>query len=126
MAITTRRRTVFTASPSAELHKSNFCHSYQESVSCWELCRSPPAFVAPPAKSLEVQLWDAANKMRGSVPPADYMHVCLGLVFLRYISAAFERKQTELLATPHADANDPEEYQANNVFWVPEAARWSN
>jgi type I restriction-modification system DNA methylase subunit len=64
-----------------------------------------------PAKTLEVQLWDAANKMRGAVPPTDYMHVCLGLVFLRYLSAAFDRKRADLLATPHADAEDPEEYQ---------------
>jgi type I restriction enzyme M protein len=75
-------------------------------------------------KTLEVQLWDAANKMRGAVPPTDYMHVCLGMVFLRYLSAAFERKHTELLKTPHADAEDHEEYQADNVFWVPLEARW--
>ena len=73
-----------------------------------------------PVKTLEAQLWDAANKMRGAVPPTDYMHVCLGLVFLRYLSAAFERKHTELLETPHADPEDHEEYQADNVFWVPQ------
>jgi type I restriction enzyme M protein len=77
-----------------------------------------------PAKTLEVQLWDAADKMRGAVPPTDYMHVCLGLVFLRYLSTAFERKHAELLDTPHADAEDHEEYQADNVFWVPLEARW--
>jgi len=76
-------------------------------------------------KSLEVQLWDAANKMRGAVPPTDYQHVCLGMVFLRYLSAAFDRKRAELLDTPHADPEDPEEYQADNVFWVPEESRWS-
>lgn len=53
-----------------------------------------------PAKTLEVQLWDAANKMRGAVPPTDYMHVCLGLVFLRYLSVASEKKHAELLETP--------------------------
>ncbi len=47
---------------------------------------------AAPAKTLEVKLWDAANKMRGAVPPTEYMHVCLGMVFLRYLSAAFEWK----------------------------------
>jgi type I restriction enzyme M protein len=78
-----------------------------------------------PGKSLEAQLWDAANKMRGAVPPTDYMHVCLGLVFLRYLSAAFDRKHSDLLDTPHADPEDPEEYQADNVFWVPEESRWS-
>jgi hypothetical protein len=60
-------------------------------------------------KTLEAQLWDAADKMRGAVPPTDYQHVCLGLVFLRYLSAAFARKHAELLETPHADAEDPEE-----------------
>lgn len=64
------------------------------------------------AKTLEVQLWEAADKMRGAVPPTDYMHVCLGLVFLRYLSAAFERKEAELMATPYAVKDDPEEYQA--------------
>ena len=80
---------------------------------------------AAPAKTLEVQLWDAANKMRGAVPPTDYMHVCLGLVFLRYLSAAFERKHAELAETPFAMMEDPEEYQADSVFWVPLEARWS-
>jgi type I restriction-modification system DNA methylase subunit len=83
------------------------------------------AATAAPAKSLEAQLWDAADKMRGAVPPTDYMHVCLGMVFLRYLSAAFDRKHAELLHTPHADPDDPEEYQADNVFWVPEESRWS-
>jgi hypothetical protein len=98
-------------------------------------------------KTLEAQLWDAADKMRGAVPPTDYQHVCLGLVFLRYLSAAFARKHADLLETPHADAEDPEEpsgarqtaagspqgergganqYQSDNVFWVPEEARWSH
>ena len=80
---------------------------------------------AAPARTLEAQLWEAADKMRGAVPPTDYMHVCLGLVFLRYLSAAFERKHAELLDTPHADAEDHEEYQADNVFWVPLEARWT-
>ena len=87
--------------------------------------RKAAAKDAAPGKSLEVQLWDAADKMRGAVPPTDYMHVCLGLVFLRYLSAAFERKEAELLETPHAVMDDPEEYQADNVFWVPLEARWS-
>jgi type I restriction enzyme M protein len=76
-------------------------------------------------KSLETQLWDAADKMRGSVPPSDYMHVSLGLVFLRYLSAAFERKHAELADVPHADPEDPEEYTADNIYWVAEDARWS-
>jgi type I restriction enzyme M protein len=75
----------------------------------------------PVARSLEAQLWDAANGMRGSVPPSDYMHVALGLVFLRYLSVAFENKHKELQQIPHADPEDQDEYQ----FWVPPEARWS-
>jgi len=76
------------------------------------------------AKSLEAQLWEAADKMRGAVPPSDYMHVSLGLVFLRYLSVAFEAKFTELTNTPHADPHDSEEYLSEGVYWVPEEARW--
>jgi type I restriction enzyme M protein len=79
---------------------------------------------AAQVKTLEAQLWDAADKMRGAVPPTDYMHVCLGMVFLRYLSAAFERKENELMNTLYAVKDDPEEYQADNVFWVPLEARW--
>jgi type I restriction-modification system DNA methylase subunit len=53
------------------------------------------------------------------------MHVCLGMVFLLYLSAAFELKHAELLETPHADAENHDEYRANNVFLVPHEARWS-
>jgi type I restriction enzyme M protein len=59
------------------------------------------------AKSLAAQLWEAADKMRGAVPPSDYMHVSLGLVFLRYLSVAFEAKFTELTNTPHAARMTP-------------------
>jgi type I restriction enzyme M protein len=58
--------------------------------------------------------------MRGAVPTTDYMHFFLELVFLRYLSSAFDRKHADLLDTPHADA----EYQADNVFWMPREARW--
>ena len=76
---------------------------------------------APPIRSLEAQLWEAANGMRGSVPPSDYMHVALGLVFLRYLSATFEARHADLQNEPHADPEDPDEYQ----FWVPQESRWS-
>ena len=91
------------------------------------MARSPkksPASNHNAARSLETQLWDAANKMRGAVPPTDYMHVCLGLVFLRYLSVAFERHQAALKAD-HADPEDHDEYAAANIFWVPSEARWS-
>ncbi|MDE0600946.1 MAG: class I SAM-dependent DNA methyltransferase [bacterium] len=73
----------------------------------------------------EAQLWAAADKLRGNMEPSDYKHVALGLIFLKYISDAFEAKRAELLQDKLADAEDPEEYIAENVFWVPKAARWS-
>jgi type I restriction enzyme M protein len=82
--------------------------------------KDKPAKEAP-ARSLEAQLWDAANGMRGAVSPSDYMHVALGLVFLRYLSIAFETMKMTLCETPHADTEDADEYQ----FWVPPEARWS-
>ena len=73
----------------------------------------------------EAQLWAAADKLRGNMEPSDYKHVALGLIFLKYISEAFEAKRAELLAEELADAEDPEEYLAENVFWVPKESRWS-
>ena len=74
----------------------------------------------------EAQLWAAADKLRGNMEPSDYKHVALGLIFLKYISDAFEAKRAELLNEKLADAEDPEEYLAENVFWVPKEARWSH
>ncbi len=74
----------------------------------------------------EAQLWAAADKLRGNMEPSDYKHVALGLIFLKYISDAFEAKRAALLEEDLADAEDPEEYLAENVFWVPRAARWSH
>jgi len=74
----------------------------------------------------EAQLWAAADKLRGNMEPSDYKHVALGLIFLKYISDAFEAKRADLLQEELADAEDPEEYLAENVFWVPREARWSH
>ena len=74
----------------------------------------------------ETQLWAAADKLRGNMEPSDYKHVALGLIFIKYISDAFEAKRAELLKEELADAEDPEEYLAENVFWVPKEARWSH
>ena len=74
----------------------------------------------------EAQLWTAADKLHGNMEPSDYKHVALGLIFLKYISDAFEAKRAELLKEDLADAEDPEEYLAENVFWVPKTARWSH
>src|SRR5512134_3502955 len=68
----------------------------------------------------------AADKLRKNLEPSDYKHVALGLIFLKHISNAFEAKQAALLAEDPAAAEDPDEYLAENVFWVPKEARWSH
>src|SRR4051795_13142127 len=70
-------------------------------------------------------LFRAADKLRGNLEPSEYKHVALGLIFLKYISDAFEAQRTKLAADEYADPEDPEEYLAENVFWVPKEARWS-
>lgn len=72
----------------------------------------------------EEKLWLAADKLRGSLDPAEYKHVVLGLIFLKYISDAFESKHAALVAEDE-DAEDRDWYRAENIFWVPPAARWS-
>ncbi|BAH37223.1 MAG TPA: SAM-dependent DNA methyltransferase [Gemmatimonas aurantiaca] len=74
----------------------------------------------------EAKLWAAADALRNNMDAAEYKHVVLGLIFLKYISDAFEIKHAEL-ASQHADGADPEdpdEYRADNIFWVPAEARW--
>ena len=73
---------------------------------------------------LEAQLWATADKLRGNMEPSDYKHVALGLIFLKYISDAFEAKRAALFDDDPASAEDPDEYAAENVFWVPKEARW--
>ena len=74
----------------------------------------------------EAQLWQAADALRGSMDAAEYKHVVLGLLFLKYISDAFEELHARLEAERDqgADPEDPDEYRAENVFWVPPEARW--
>lgn len=74
----------------------------------------------------EGELFKAADKLRGNLEPSEYKHVALGLIFLKYISEAFEAQYEKLQAEEFADPEDPEEYLAANVFWVPQEARWSN
>lgn len=74
----------------------------------------------------EAQLFLAADKLRKNLEPSDYKHVALGLIFLKYISNAFEAKRAVLLAEDPAAAEDPDEFLAENVFWVPKEARWSH
>jgi type I restriction enzyme M protein len=74
----------------------------------------------------EPQLWRMADALRGSMDAAEYKHVVLGLIFLKYISDAFEehRARLEAESAEGADPDDPDEYRAANVFWVPPEARW--
>jgi type I restriction enzyme M protein len=72
----------------------------------------------------EEKLWAAADKLRGHMDAAEYKHVVLGLVFLKYISDAFQERYEALKADKHADPEDRDEYTAENVFWVPKPARW--
>src|SRR3989454_8978307 len=74
----------------------------------------------------EAILWAAADKLRGHMDASEYKHVVLGLVFLKYISDAFatRHEQLEHESSEGADPEDPDEYRAKNVFWVPPEARW--
>ena len=90
---------------------------------------------AAPASStatigFEAKLWLTADKLRNNMDAAEYKHVVLGLIFLKYISDTFEEHRAKLLAGAKsktsdyagANAEDPDEYKAENVFWVPGAA----
>jgi len=76
----------------------------------------------------EAQLWQMADALRGSMDAAEYKHVALGLIFLKYISDAFEEQHARLDAeqAQGADPEDPDEYRAQNIFWVPPEARWAH
>lgn len=80
-----------------------------------------------PLGKLEATLWKAADKLRKNIDAAEYKHVVLGLIFLKYISDAFEELYTRLKAEEElgADPEDRDEYNAENVFFVPQEARWS-
>ncbi|HOF67769.1 MAG TPA: class I SAM-dependent DNA methyltransferase [Candidatus Fermentibacter daniensis] len=74
----------------------------------------------------EATLWQAADALRNNMDAGEYKHVVLGLVFLKYISDAFEEQHTRLEAekSQGADPEDPDEYRAVHIFWVPLEARW--
>ncbi len=76
----------------------------------------------------EADLWRMADTLRGSMDAAEYKHVVLGLIFLKYISDAFEERHTclENEQAQGADPEDPDEYRAENIFWVPPEARWTH
>src|SRR5208282_6370754 len=73
----------------------------------------------------EATLWATADKLRGNLDAGEYKHVVLGLIFLKYISDAFEEKHAALAKDKSADTEDRDEYTADNIFWVNKVARWS-
>jgi len=79
---------------------------------------------------IEKQLWKAADKLRKNIDAAEYKHIVLGLIFLKYISVAFEELYSKLKEGKgdyaNSDPEDKDEYKAQNVFFVPESARWSH
>ncbi|GGW66926.1 class I SAM-dependent DNA methyltransferase [Streptomyces griseoloalbus] len=92
-------------------------------------------FSASTAKEIQDILWKAADKLRGSIDAAQYKEFVLGLIFLKYVSDAFEERRTELAKELAEDGiseeqigdflEDRDEYTGAHVFWVPETARWS-
>ncbi|MEZ4740243.1 MAG: class I SAM-dependent DNA methyltransferase [Flavobacteriales bacterium] len=89
--------------------------------------RKPKAAKATDQEPIEKQLWRAADKLRKNIDAAEYKHIVLGLVFLKYISDAFVELYDKLKAEEGAgaDPEDKDEYKAENVFFVPPGARWS-
>ena len=73
----------------------------------------------------EEKLWLAADKLRSNMDAAEYKHVVLGLIFLKYVSDSFEERYNVLKEEGYGDEEDRDEYLAENVFWVPKEARWS-
>ena len=73
----------------------------------------------------EKELWDAACVLWGHIPAAEYRNVIIGLIFLRYISTAFDKRYKHLVAEGDGFENDPDEYIGENIFFVPPEARWN-
>lgn len=96
----------------------------QRSITSTRTTRSPEA-KGTATTGYEAELWAMADALRGSIDAADYKHVVLGLIFLKYISEAFEERQAAVLAEWGAEAaEDRDEYVAENIFWVPPESRW--
>lgn len=73
----------------------------------------------------EKEIWDAACVLWGHIPAADYRKVIVGLIFLRYVSCAFDKRHNVLVEEGDGFEDDKDAYTAENVFYVPETARWS-
>src|SRR3989304_7788576 len=88
--------------------------------------KSTPANTTAATVGYEAQLWQMADALRGSMDAAEYKPVVLGLIFLKNISDAFAERHAELQAekAQGADPEDPDEYRALSIFWVPPEAAW--
>ncbi len=90
--------------------------------------KSPASSQSSATIGFEAKLWLTADKLRNNMDAAEYKHVVLGLIFLKYISDTFEEHRAKLVEGKGdyagANAEDPDEYKAENVFWVPKEARW--
>ena len=73
----------------------------------------------------EKEIWKAADLLRGNLDASEYKSVVLGLIFLKYLSDRFEAKYSELLAEGEGFEEDKDEYTSENIFYVPQDARWS-
>ena len=88
---------------------------------------TPPSHSPSPIGIEESELWSMADALRGSMDAAEYKHVVLGLIFPKYISDAFEERHAAVLAEWGEEAaEDPDEYTAESIFWVPPEARWAH
>jgi type I restriction enzyme M protein len=112
----------------------------RDEMAAWLERHRPRAAKTVQPLGFEAKLWQAADALRNSMDPAEYKHVVLGLIFLKYISDAFEDRRSALKAATfdrssvlYCDTDDErrrlledrDQYTAENVFWVPEIARWS-
>ena len=90
--------------------------------------KGQPAAESAANVGYEAQLWQMADALRGSMDAAEYKHAVLGLIFLKYISDAFEERHAKLTSerASGADPEDPDEYRALSIFWVPAEARWAH
>src|ERR1700738_3998959 len=92
------------------------------------MARPKPTGSSPSSSAnigFEAKLWLAADKLRSNMDAAEYKHVVLGLIFLKYITDSFAETHAEPTKEKGADPEDPDEYSADNIFWVPPAARWT-
>src|SRR5437870_4739753 len=109
------------------------CHrSRQSAARRTQMAKKAPGKLAANGSDtdlgFEQHLWKAADALRNNMDAAEYKHVVLGLIFLKYISDAFEAKHAELESqkTQGANPEDPDEYRAVGIFWVPKEARWTH